>query len=104
MSSRESRTAGRIVGAVVLALALFAAFMAWPARAQGVPCGDYATMTETRAKTTGEAKVGSGIVHGGGVMELYANPLTGSWTSFMIRPDGLTCIVASGVGWTPALS
>lgn len=35
-----------------------------------------------------------------GVMELFASDSTGTWTVTLTLPDGRTCLVASGSGFT----
>lgn len=34
-----------------------------------------------------------------GVVELYANPETGTWTIIVTSPEGVTCPVGAGESW-----
>lgn len=34
------------------------------------------------------------------MLELFANAETGTWTALVTRPDGISCMVASGEHWT----
>ena len=46
-----------------------------------------------------EHQIGFGVGPGGGaVYELYVSD-TGTWTILVTRPDGLSCIAASGDSW-----
>lgn len=47
----------------------------------------------------GEKQVGHGVGSGGGLVELYANPETGSW-SLLISPNPrISCMPTHGHGW-----
>lgn len=37
-------------------------------------------------------------------IELWSSDLMGTWTALHHGEDGISCIVASGVGWNPAVS
>ena len=46
------------------------------------------------------------VGHGGGLtrqtaVEIWANDESGTWTIITTRPDGMSCIVASGSDWGP---
>lgn len=44
----------------------------------------------------GETRQSIGLAQNSGVFEVFASHETGSWTILMTRPDGVTCLVASG--------
>ena len=47
----------------------------------------------------GESRQGIGLTSEGGVMEMFSSGETGTWTITVTRPDGTTCMIASGVGF-----
>jgi hypothetical protein len=47
-----------------------------------------------------EVVVGRGLVSGQSVvLEILANPTTGTWTILATNRDNVSCIVAAGQGW-----
>ena len=74
--------------------AILAAFLI----AQQPPCGPTGAVEKRLVDLYGETVVGAGIV-AGGVLFTTANPETGTFTLMLRRPDGLTCIIASGTGY-----
>ena len=81
---------------LLLALALSAS----PASAQ-MFCTGTADMLAGLASGFGEYLIGSGL-SGGNLMQLTANPQTGTWTILASTPDGQSCIFAAGDGWSAA--
>ncbi len=59
-------------------------------------CADRAEVLERLAESYGETRRGVGLGANNAVMELFASSDTGSWTITMTRPDGKTCLIASG--------
>ncbi len=51
------------------------------------------------AQRYGEAPVAGGVMAQGGLIEVFTTPSGATWTMVVVRPDGLTCMVASGEGW-----
>ena len=47
----------------------------------------------------GESRQGIGLTSDGTVMEMFSSAETGTWTITVTRPDGTTCMIASGVGY-----
>jgi hypothetical protein len=47
----------------------------------------------------GETRRGMGLAADNSVMEMFASPLSGSWTITVTLPDGMMCLVASGQGY-----
>ena len=35
------------------------------------------------------------------LLELFANPKSGTWTALITGPAGLSCMAAAGIGWRP---
>lgn len=75
--------------------ALLAAFL----MAQQPPCGPTGMVEKQLTEKYKESIVGAGIVNGG-VLFTLVNPETGTFTILLRRPDGMTCIVMSGTGYT----
>jgi len=47
----------------------------------------------------GETLRSIGLHQSDGVVEVYSSDETGTWTILMTRPDGITCLLASGQLW-----
>lgn len=78
----------------LLALALCA--LPSLAMAQGASCADHDTMKRHLAEGWGETRQAIALDAGDSVVELDANPETGTWTLTLTRPGGPTCMMASG--------
>jgi hypothetical protein len=86
-------------------LALFSATAArwaafsWPTHGQQV-CGPYGGITRTLGAQYGEAVRGVGIAGDGRQrLEIWRSADGGSWSVVIVRVDGMTCLVSSGVDW-----
>lgn len=77
------------------ALALVALVAASPASAQ-MQCGGYADAVAHLSSEYGESLAVRGMDGAGDVVEMFANPDTGTWTALIVRPDGTACMVAAG--------
>lgn len=64
--------------------------------AQGRNCGPHDRVTTHLAERFGEARQMIGLATNRLVVEIYASSDTGTWTIIATRPDGVTCLVASG--------
>lgn len=82
----------RIITAVLMATSL-----ALPASAQSV-CGERSKFLEHLGSNYREGPVAMGLVSDGNVLEVLASD-GGSWTIIVTRPDGKSCVVATGDGW-----
>ena len=47
----------------------------------------------------GEDLQDAGATAAGVLAETFANPDSGTWTWVLTRPDGMSCLLAWGVGW-----
>lgn len=83
-----------------LLTATLATAAATPAAAQTRgACLPHQTAVSKLEQGYGEQRVGLGIgPSGGAVYELYVAD-TGTWTILVTRPNGLSCIAASGDSW-----
>ncbi len=66
--------------------------------AQSSHCGPMGQVEARIAKEYGESIVGAGIVPGG-ILFTTTNPVTGSFTILLRRPDGQTCVLMGGTGY-----
>lgn len=77
--------------------------MAVPATAQ-VPCMPLATaLGEITGPRYSEAEVfHANLPDNQGVLRLFANAKTGTWTEMVVQPDkGLACLILAGKGFAP---
>lgn len=82
----------------VMALALSLVATSTSAQMRGA-CLPHEIAVGQLEKGYGERQVGLGIGQGGGaVYELYVAD-TGNWTILVTRPNGVSCIAASGTDW-----
>lgn len=58
-------------------------------------CGDRADVVAYLAEEWQESRQSIGLASDGMVVEVFASE-SGSWTILVIRPDGMTCLAASG--------
>lgn len=68
------------------------------ARAEPSACGDRAKLVDKLAERYAEVPVSRGLTRHGAVLEVFASP-NGSFTVILTRPDGVSCLVATGEAW-----
>lgn len=87
-------------------LAAAVALAALSAPAGALACEPREAVLARLARSHGEAPAGAGLATlgagAGAVVEIVANPATGTWTLLVTRPDGASCAVSAGEGWRPA--
>jgi len=84
-----------------LIAAIFMAFLVWlgtPSYSQEQPCAPRDAVEKRIWKQYGESVVGAGISPGG-IVYLTANPVTGTWSLLIRRPDGTACVMMGGTGF-----
>lgn len=64
------------------------------------PCGPRAMVEAQLAGKYGESPVVAGFNPQGWPLVVTANPATGTYTVILRRPDGMTCLIAGGNGFT----
>lgn len=80
-----------------LLLALIA--LATPALAEEPTCNSRETVLSLiTGPDYAEVPIGRGRSAAGVLMEIYANPQTGTWTIVMTGPDGTSCFGSAGTG------
>lgn len=77
-----------MAGAALVGLTAFAA----QAQQQ---CGPMAKVSEYLTGQYGEALTIAGLMPNG-MMQIWVNPNTGTWTLLKVMPDGSACMMASG--------
>ena len=82
---------------LAIAAALAAASAAQPLLADS--CAPREDAVAYLADEYGESRQGIGLSSDGTVMEMFSSTETGTWTITVTRPDGTTCMIASGVGY-----
>lgn len=92
---------------LIIAILLYLAMMVmlvvlWPtpASAQAGFCAPHAELVATLERKYGEHVVIEGVTKTGLVLIVYASN-SGTWSVIMANPTGLTCMIASGVGYKP---
>ena len=78
--------------------ALVAAFLC-EARAQQMPCGDADKMAAHLTTKYGEHPAGGGVSPNGGMVVLFLNPETRTFTIMLRSANGTACLAASGEDW-----
>lgn len=63
-------------------------------------CGPRESIVERLEETYAEALSALGYQSDSQVVEVWSSKKTGSWTMLMTRADGVSCVVASGSGWS----
>ena len=69
-----------------------------PAAAQTV-CMNRADILEQLSSTYAETPIALGLEKRGDVFEIFSSGDGATWTMVLTRPDGATCLVASGEAW-----
>ncbi len=88
---------------IALTVAAFlVGFAAAPSLAQGA-CAPRTDLARALSRQHAEAPVALGLASNGNLMEVFASNLGETWTLVMSMPNGLSCVVAAGEGWTPRL-
>ena len=75
------------------------ALIATPAAAQQATCGSADKVADYLAKKYGEVPEQAGVGGGGGLVVVFSNSQTGTFTIIVRTPDGKACALAAGEGW-----
>ena len=83
----------------LIQVALVAAFyVSGPAPAQP-QCAPRDALLEQLESASGEVPAGSGVIHGGALLEIVMTPDGATWSMVLTSPGGISCLVATGEGW-----
>ncbi|MBL4767847.1 MAG: hypothetical protein JKY94_09055 [Rhodobacteraceae bacterium] len=77
-----------------IAITALAVCLAVPASAQS-NCGPTAILTAKLADKFGETPIFNGLTNKG-LVSVWINPETGSWSALFTNPNGSSCLVSSG--------
>ncbi len=66
-------------------------------------CGERDHVIASLTDKYSERHIASGLQSSAGLMEIWASESDTTWTILLTRPDGKTCIVASGTHWLESL-
>ena len=78
------------------------AALAYATASMAGPCADRATVVDALTGDYGERAQGFGLTRTGELMEVFANPETGSWSIVITTPDGSSCFGSVGDNFTVA--
>ena len=92
-----ARTA-TVAGVMALALAAVSGGRA-EAQASATCLPQAATLAEQLGKQYGERPTAAGVDANGGLVQVYSNTESGTWTIATTIPNGPTCMVSSCEGW-----
>lgn len=81
----------------IIILAAVATALALPATAQTV-CGEREKFIDHLSSSYKEAPAAIGLASNGNVLEVLTSH-GGTWTIIVTRPNGMSCVVASGEAW-----
>ncbi|MEO0623982.1 MAG: hypothetical protein AAFU49_11330 [Pseudomonadota bacterium] len=59
-------------------------------------CGKRDVVISHLTKKYGETQRSVGLQEGRGMVEIFANPDSGSWTILLTTPNGMSCLMAAG--------
>ncbi|TCM88025.1 hypothetical protein [Rhodovulum steppense] len=85
-----------------LALAALLLALPLPLQAQAEnarQCAPREALIALLADRYGESRQALGLAANNAVVEIFANPETGSWTITGTLPSGVSCLIASGEAW-----
>jgi hypothetical protein len=86
---------------ILTSLTLLAAVLPTTIQAQAA-CAERDMVVEKLEGRYGEAFAGGGLQSSSSVFEVWFSEEKGTWTILMTRPNGLSCIMASGTNWREA--
>ncbi len=67
-------------------------------------CGPRDQVINRLSANFGEVFSGGGLQNDSAVFEVWISEDESTWTILMTRPDGMSCIMAAGTDWLPALA
>lgn len=83
---------------LILSAAMTAASLSGTAHAMPA-CADRDAVVTSLAERYSENHLASGLQSSSGLMEIWVSEAEGTWTILLTRPDGRTCVMASGTHW-----
>ena len=74
--------------------------VAGPAFGQAI-CAPRDKIVEKLTGKYGEISQGVGVTPSSGLIEVWSNPETGTWSIIATSPTGLSCVITTGTNWLP---
>jgi hypothetical protein len=93
-----SKSLRRTIMAGVAAGAALLPGMAVAQNAQPAACAERASLVQSLSNNYAEQPTSMGLAANGAVFEIFTSE-TGSWTILVTRPDGVSCLMATGENW-----
>lgn len=94
----------KTVTGLIAAAGVFAAATAATANGQML-CGEREKVIEKLSRGYQEKPVAMGLTSSGAVIEVLSSGENGqTWTMIATRPDGVSCVMATGESWQPVES
>jgi len=87
-----------VSAALGVCVAVITVAAASPASAARQVCSERTKFVEQLAVTYAENTVGLGLVNDGSVLEVLVSH-NGTWTILVTKPNGISCVVATGEAW-----
>lgn len=84
---------------ITSALVFGTAALAPPSFAQSLQCLPRDALVQKLETGFGEQLVGGGLQSAQQLLEVWSSKETGSFTVFVTRPSGISCVVATGWHW-----
>lgn len=78
---------------------VLAVLLCIPSLASAQQCAPRPQVIATLAKTHSEQQRGAGFQNSSAATELWITPDGATWTILLTRPNGVSCIIASGTDW-----
>jgi hypothetical protein len=79
-------------------LLALAVFVGGAAAAQEM-CADHKQALEYFMKSHNERPTVNAVMDSGAVLQILTSPNGATWTMLIVRPDGKSCLIASGSDW-----
>ena len=86
------------------ALIFGAAAMAPPAHAQSMRCMPRDHLVQKLGADYAEQLTGGGLQNAQQLLEIWTSEKTGSFTVFVTRPNGQSCVMATGSHWNSTVT
>ena len=83
---------------ILISLSLLALVLPTTLQAQ-TACAQREAVVEKLEGRFGEIFAGGGLQNSNSVFEVWLSEEQGTWTILMTRPNGVSCIMASGTNW-----
>lgn len=97
--ARKTAVAGLTVAALAVATVAATLASAGQAAAQNL-CMPRDKIIEVLNTRYAEEPISRGLASGGQMVEVFSSPDGDTWTLLLTAPDGISCMMAEGQGWS----